>query len=99
MSIENWIFNDPPDVAVIVSRKIVVEHEWIAYVSHDSGDGAWQFHVTQTEPVKERDAMVVSLQSIVKIDSSVVELASLPPGWHAWRASKDAVWERAKMES
>jgi hypothetical protein len=99
MSIENWIFNDPPNVAVIANRKIVLEHEWIAYVTHDGGDGAWQFHVNQTEPLKESDAMVVSLQSIVKIDSSVIDLANLPRGWHAWRASTSAVWQRAKMES
>jgi hypothetical protein len=28
-------------------------------------------------------------------DPSVLELADLPPGWHAWRRSRDAPWQRA----
>jgi hypothetical protein len=34
------------------------------------------------------------LHEIVKLDSSVVELADMPPGWHAWRRSKCEPWVR-----
>ncbi|NML35491.1 hypothetical protein [Paraburkholderia antibiotica] len=97
MTSSKWAFADPPNVAVIANRKIVYAHEWIAYVSHDSDDGAWQFHTNDPEPPMESDAVVVSLQSIVNLDPSVAKLADLPLGWHAWRGSKDEQWQRAKM--
>ena len=89
-----WQFNEPPNMAVIVNKKILFEGDWIAYVSHDSDDGAWQFHTNQSAPVGESDAMLVSLQSIVNIDPSILLLADLPLGWHAWRDSKDADWQK-----
>ncbi|MWL91018.1 hypothetical protein GA566_26710 [Cupriavidus sp. SW-Y-13] len=99
MSLESWPFGDQPNVAVIVNRTIVTEHAWIAYVSHDSDDGAWQFYTSQTEPVSESDAMLVSLRCVVEIDPTVQQLSDLPLGWHAWRDSASAPWTRAKIAS
>lgn len=95
----NWRFKDPPNVAVIANRKIVDGRDWIAYVSHDSADGGWQFHNNDTAPVEETDAAVVSLRNIVQLDESVTELADLPLGWSARRDSKASPWHRAKTES
>lgn len=99
MKTAQWQFNESPNMAVIANRKIVLDGEWIAYVSHDSDDGAWQFHTNQPEPVSEGDAMMVSLQSIVRLDPTVLNLADLPLGWHAWRASKEAAWQRGRIAS
>ncbi|WP_109784958.1 hypothetical protein [Pseudomonas sp. OV226] len=93
----NWKFTDPPNVAVIANQKIFSSGDWIGYVSHDSDDGAWQFHTSQVEPVSEDDAVMVSLQSIVTLDPTVMDLADLPLGWHAWRDSKVGVWQRSAM--
>ena len=90
-------FNDPPNVAVIANRRILSDGDWIAYVLHDSHDGAWQFHTNQPGPVSGGDAVLVSLQSIVKFDPTVLALADLPLGWHAWRNSKEASWQRARQ--
>ena len=89
-----WQFRDPPNVAVITSKKIVHDGDWIAYVTHDEDEGGWQFH--NREPMSEEDAAVVSLRSIFELDNSVGELADLPLGWHAWRERKDAQWQRSK---
>jgi hypothetical protein len=97
MTTVDWQFSDPPNVAVIANQKIVFSGDWIAYVSHDSDDGVWQFHTNQSEPVSEEDAVMVSLQSIVALDPTIMELADLPLGWHAWRDSKSSVWQRGKM--
>lgn len=97
MTTQQWRFKDPPNVAVIANRRIIFDGDWIAYVSHNSDDGARQFHTSQLEPVSECDAVLVSLQSIVKLDSTVLALADLPPGWHAWRDSKWAAWQRAQQ--
>jgi hypothetical protein len=97
MTSGNWPFTDPPNVAVIVNRKIVQGHDWIAYVTHDADDGAWQFHTKDAEPPAEGEAAVVSLEAILKIDSTIAQLADLPFGWHAWRTSTSEWWQRAKM--
>ncbi|AIP33011.1 hypothetical protein DR64_537 [Paraburkholderia xenovorans LB400] len=97
MTSNQWPFSELPNVAVIANRKIVQGREWIAYVSHDSDDGAWQFHTSAQEPPTEGEAALVSLESIMKIDGTIAELADLPLGWHAWRKSKSEPWQRAKM--
>ena len=91
-----WPFSDPPNVAVIVDRKILSGAAWIAYVSHDADDGTWQFQTSDPGPPHESDAAVVSLRSILALEKSLAELADLPPGWHAWREPGDSQWRRAK---
>ena len=91
-----WKFSDPPNVAVFVDRSIFKRDDWIAYVSHDDEDGSWQFHNSEPGPAEESDIMIVSLQNVVQRDESIMELADLPEGWHAWRSSKSSPWQRAK---
>lgn len=91
-----WKFSDPPNVAVFVDRGIFSRDDWIAYVSHDDEDGSWQFHNSEPGPVDDDDIMIVGLQKVVKRDESILELADLPEGWHAWRSSKSSPWQRAK---
>ncbi len=91
-----WTFSDPPNVAVFVHRSIFKRDDWIAHVSHDDEDGSWQFHNSEPGPVEDGDIMIVSLQNVVKRDESILELADLPEGWHAWRSSKSSPWQRAK---
>ncbi|MFM0643576.1 hypothetical protein PQR14_04545 [Paraburkholderia bryophila] len=92
-------FSDAPNVAVIASRRVIYEHDWIAYVSHDAEDGAWQFVGSTPGASQECDAVVVSLKNILTIDGTIHELADLPIGWHAWRTAKDAPWSREKEET
>jgi hypothetical protein len=61
MKSELWVFADPPNVAVIATKSIAYEQDWIALVSHDYEDGAWQFHGSQSNPMREKDALVASL--------------------------------------
>jgi hypothetical protein len=91
-----WKFQDPPNVAVFTVKQIVWEGDWIAYVTHDEEDGGWQFHNSAPGPTKESDASIVALREMVERDSTIVELADLPLGWHAWRESKGSPWHRAK---
>ncbi|MEM5434492.1 hypothetical protein [Paraburkholderia diazotrophica] len=92
----HWPFSDPRNVSVFANRHIFDDQEWIAYVTHDLDDGAWQFHTSAPE-LAEADAVLVSLEQIVMRDPSVALLADLPLGWHAWRDSETAAWQRAKM--
>ncbi|WP_322006135.1 hypothetical protein [Paraburkholderia tropica] len=92
-----WPFTDLPDTVAIANKKIVIGGEWIACVTHDLDDGMWQFHTSDSEPPSEDDVMVVSLRNVFDLDSSIAELVNLPLGWHAWRVSHDAPWQRSVM--
>jgi hypothetical protein len=64
----------------------------ILLVSHDLDDHGWQFldHCQFTTD----DAAVLSLEEITKIDSTVMQVADIPPGWQAVRKSANASWQR-----
>lgn len=101
---EEWKFADPPNLAVYSDKSIFKRGDWIAYVVHEDDDddsyndegGTWQFHNSEPGPVDDGDIMLVGLQEVVRWDETILELADLPKGWHAWRASKSSPWRRAK---
>jgi hypothetical protein len=92
MPSSDWPFDQPPNCAVITLRSIVSGGEPIVRVSHDADDHGWQF--LGACDADADDAAVVSLGSIVKRDPSVLEVADIPPGWRAWRASTSAPCQR-----
>lgn len=53
----------------------------------------WQFLNSESGPRNEAEAKVISLS---ELDASVVELADLPLGWHAWRDSRASPWKGAR---
>lgn len=88
----HWPFDQPENCAVISLRQIILEGAPILSASHDAGDHGWQF--LDNSNSEESDVMVVSLSQVVALDPSLIQLADLPPGWRAWRESKDAQWTR-----
>jgi hypothetical protein len=88
----DWPFSDPPSAAAITMSKVVTGQEPILHVAHDEDDGSWQF--LPGGAVDVADAMMVSLESITKMDPSVLELADLPLGWTATRTSRAEPWQR-----
>jgi hypothetical protein len=95
MKNNKWPFDDPPNVAVFTSKQIIEGKDWIRYVTHDSDDGAWQFH--GTKQTNEEDAKLVALSNITEKDPSIFELVDLPLGWHAWRDKKKSGWQRSPI--
>lgn len=91
-----WKFEDPQNVAVYVNKKAILDGGWIARVVHDDDDGSWQFHAQESEEFNEADIAILSLKKIVEKDASVIQLADLPYGWHAWRETKSSPWKRGK---
>ena len=93
MSDNHWPFSVPPNVATMVSR-YVLEGEAITCAYRDWEDGMWLFLPNRvTEASYGR---VVALEEVYKLDSSIAELADLPPGWMAQRARPQDPWERRK---
>ncbi|MGX8010320.1 hypothetical protein ACVDG8_015830 [Mesorhizobium sp. ORM8.1] len=100
---DDWKFEDPRNVAVLSDRSIFKRGDWIAYVVHEADDddnyndegGSWQFHSSDKQN-RECEVMLVGLEQVVRLDESLLALADLPKGWHAWRTSKLSPWQRAK---
>jgi hypothetical protein len=90
----DWPFEDPADLAVITTRRIVQGERSILLVVHDV-DGDWQF--LDGEAADMPSAMVVGLGNMVRRDESLRGLADLPSGWRAWRANANTPWQRSEI--
>jgi hypothetical protein len=86
-----WPFPDTPNTAAITTRQ-VLEGAPILRVSHDADDGSWQFLCGTTDD--PADARIVGLGRMHARDSTLGDLADLPEGWRAWRASPELPWTR-----
>jgi hypothetical protein len=95
MSTDDWPFSDPTNVAVFTVADIVGGRAPILLVSHEEEDGGWQFLTGDDLPPQEHWKLV-GLSTIVAIDPSVKELADLPLGYSASRASSTDAWQRWK---
>ena len=93
---DNWPFDDPPNVASITVRQVVHGGEPILLVAHYAEDGGWQF--LTGGPFEVADALAVSLAGMVRRDPSVAELADLPLGWSATRPGVGQPWQRQPPE-
>jgi hypothetical protein len=94
---QDWPFQDPPNVAVFTLRRIAKEGRPVLHVSHDEEDGGWQFLDGAAMSV-EKDAILVGLGTMIRLDPSLAELADLPLGWEAVRDAPGRPWKRAKSE-
>lgn len=87
----NWPFADKPNTASITTRQ-VLDGAPILHVSHDADDGGWQFLCGTTDDTA--DGRIVGLGQMYARDATLGELADLPEGWRAWRASPKHPWQR-----
>ena len=68
--------------------------EPIVLVAHAADDHSWSFIGPSGFTMK--DAMLVSLEEVVKLDLSTLEVADLPPGWEAKRVGVAYPWIRSE---
>jgi len=90
-----WPFRCPRESVAITLRQIVQERRPILLATHEQDD-SWQFLDGSDAPRME-DAVVVALDEIYALDSSIAALADLPAGWQAWRVQGEEAWRRAPM--
>jgi hypothetical protein len=76
----------------MTTKNVIKKNQTIVYISHDEEDGMWQFH--DGSEFELDDAMLVSLEEVVALDSTLMKIYDLPIGWIAWRDTKDSVWHR-----
>ena len=92
---QGWPFADPPNFNAFSTRHVFERGAPILAVYHDADDGAWQFH--GPGDWQADDLVVICLEHAVARDPSVAELADLPRGWGATRASAQAPWSRFEL--
>jgi hypothetical protein len=88
-------FPDAPDTAVITTRYVVHQQSPILFIFHFE-DGYWQF-AGQEENLPDADFLVLRLEEVVALDSSILAIADLPRGVAASRESKEAEWVFSKL--
>jgi hypothetical protein len=92
-----WPFDQERNVATVTTRQVAKEKFPILSVVHYSDDHSWAFTCGTTN--KSEDLMLVGMGEVVDLDTSLYEIADLPPGWCAERKSVGGEWSRSKDES
>jgi RNAse (barnase) inhibitor barstar len=92
-----WPFDQPPNCATVTTSHVMKDGQLITHVYHDEDDHGWQFHYPGEKSMA--DSMLVALKEVIDLDVTLLELADLPPGWMASRASKADSWERARTDA
>jgi len=87
-----WPFADPKDLAVFTVAEVLAGQQPVLEVHHEVSDGSWQFLSGQDLDLE--DGRFVRLVEAVRQDLTLKQLADLPLGWYAERASAGAPWTR-----
>lgn len=94
MTADNWPFDDPRNVAVITTRRIMSREHAVDHVVHDEDDGAWLF-LNWEAGADMKELMLVGLEEVIAIDNSLQQISDLPLGWFARRERKGGPWQKA----
>jgi len=82
------------DEPVITTTYVTRQGMPILYVVHeldDRGGHSWQFHCGNGD-YSEKVLQLVTLAEILAIDSTLSEVASMPPGFSARRENRESSW-------
>lgn len=90
----DYKFYEERTLSVFTSKQ-AFKGEDILYVYHE-GDGTWQFH-TSSEP-DISDGIIVGLEQITSLDSTINDVYNLKYNWCAWREHKGAEWQYEKYD-
>ena len=81
----------PGNLAVITTKHVIHGGAVIQLVVRDS-EGDWQF-LPHLEEISESDAMIMGLDTIVNLDTSVLETLKMPLSHKAWRRDSLSAWQ------
>jgi hypothetical protein len=91
-----WPFDQGPDVAAVTSTHIMNDGCPVLLVTHYDDDHSWGFQ--SGKPVTMADALVVRMDTMLRTDPTLAEVADLPPGWTAERNAVGSEWRRSRSE-
>ncbi len=95
--VDDWPFDQGPNVAAITTRQVLREGFPILRVTHYSDDHSWAFVCGTTDDTA--DGKVICMAESLKLDPTLREIADLPPGWTAWREKVGGEWCRFENEN
>lgn len=81
---------DKLSICVITTKYIVTFNSTIVRVIHDD-EGYWQF-LGREDNLKDEDAMLVSLEEIIQLDSSLKAIINIPRSKMAIRENQSSPW-------
>lgn len=83
-------FSDSLNTAVFTTRYILENGNPILSVYHYAEDGAWQF--SGKEECVDTDFRVISLEEMINLDNTILEVSDLPLRYWANRKNKKDKW-------
>ena len=89
-------FEDSLNTAVFTTKFVVIDKKEITYITHETEDGAWQFFSNDNFDDFEEVSMILSLDEIINLDKTVLEIADLPLGYIATRETVKDKWKISK---
>jgi len=84
------ITNQDLNKAVFTLKSVINRTDSILYIVHDDDD-EWQFLNGHT--VSPQDIMIVSLQQVINIDATILQILDLAMGYVANRINLNSEWE------
>ena len=84
-------FAESLNTAVFTTKFILENKSPILFVYHYEEDGAWQFSGSENT-VSDDDYRVISLEEVIQLDNTVLELTDLPLGGEAFRLDIKSPW-------
>ena len=94
-STSDWPFKESRYTVVVTQGTVITQHRPIIVVIRNAGDGEWMFFADQ-DPYLDT-VVTLSLDEMIRIDKSIMEVADLPAGWKAVRSKAGEHWQRIKL--
>lgn len=85
-------FQESPNTAVLTTKFVMEDHKPIVEIKHSADDGSWEFYSDDSFDDFKDAARVMSLQQMIKLDSSILEIADMKLGYHAHRNATSDSW-------
>jgi hypothetical protein len=89
-------FETSLNTAVFTTSFVINDKRPITYVSHNFEDGAWQFFSDDLFDDFEKVAKLVSLEEIIDLDTSIIDLSEMQEGYSASRMTLNDKWVMKK---
>ena len=83
-------FQDDLNTAIITTKYVLNKKSPILFVNHYD-DGFWEF-LGEESDLKDEDFKLISLEEMIVIDSSILEISDLPYEGKAYRVNVNSPW-------
>lgn len=91
-------FKEPDNTAVFTTKFVTTDKKEITEVHHDEDEGDWQFFSDDHFKDYRQVVKVVGLGQIIKLDTTLLEIADMPVGYLAHRKFRGDRWVIEKQK-